>query len=282
MDRPGQPEERQPSGMKASVDDSHAAALREEIRDAIAGIGMRMPKGFGIKVVGDGRLCSGFKAHHTQSAGEGRIDHGDWPFVAGRPLRAARECLAKAVDNVLMRIALEQRDEAIDRTQAITDEAWYAGVSPLGALNVSLRMNAGLPAFDVRPESLVGVDTQEAEASREPLVTIKTGRSHDVIILEGDYPETVLQNMIGRPLREIIVLPSCGRPDVDAAIHDLLVANATTREGFDDLPRLMIVVEAMRTFCAMNPPEDIDPTWLTVRPLGLAKLDDWLEDRKKS
>lgn len=258
-----------------------ALALRREIRETVKALGLRMPKGFDIHTVGDQRLCSGFPAHHVQAVGQGWVDHGEWPFVAERPLRASDHCLSQAVGNVLLRIALEQRDAAMERVSK-EDLAlpWHITTTALTALSVSLRLATGLDLLDDDRTGLTGRIRQDTQISTDPVIRLRTGGMTETIAIDGEYPETVMQAMKGRPLREIVALPHSGRPEIEADIDELIVKEVLDMEDTDGVVRTSIRVDSGPLRCAARPPEGIDPTWLTVQTDGMRMLNKLLEDRK--
>lgn len=258
-----------------------AAVLRRQIRDTVAELGYAMPRGFGVVTVGDGRLCSGFAAHKLQEAGMGRIDHGEWPFAGERPLRATDHCLEQAVRNVLLRIALERRDRAVEASSREEREGpWRVATTALGALCAGLRIADGRDAFREDRDGLVRGAHQTDEIWGRTAVTVQAGRATETISVMAEYPETVMQAMKGLPLRDLVTLPDSGRLEIEADIDALIVADVTGTQDAAGRVKTHLHMRSGPLRCAAPPPEGADTSWLTVRDEGLARLHDLLQRRR--
>lgn len=257
-----------------------AATLRQQVRDVITELGYAMPKGFGVVTVGDGRLCSGFPAHALQEAGMGRVDHGEWPFVQDRPLRASNHCLEKAVGNVLLRIALERRDRAMEAAcQSDHDQPWYVATTALGALCAGIRIAEGRDAFREDWDGLVRNAHQTEDMRGDTMVTIRAGGEIETITIMAEYPETIMQAMKGRPLRDLVALPDTGRAEIEADIDALTVFGVIDMADPDEGVKTQLLLRSGPLRCASRPPEGIDTSWLSVREEGMARLRALIEKR---
>lgn len=84
------------------------------------------------------------------------------------------------------------------------------------------------------------------------------------LIIPSDkaWPDTVLAAMTGRPLRDVVALPACGRPDIDEAVATLEITEAS-----QDDREIVMRVGSTPVLVLTEDDHGDDRTWLAMEPI---------------
>lgn len=154
------------------------------------------------------------------TAGGGDPEHAPaWAFVAHPIARALMEAAGVALSHHLARTGDDEE----------AGLSWTARVSGWRVGHTNMRLGRDRGA-----------------------ITLDAGNQMARIVVEGDYPETILQGLVGTPIRDILGLDGLASSEAGCA---------RIRDAWSDDGRLGLTVSC-RLVPLADPPQGIDAGWL--------------------
>lgn len=200
------------------------------------------------------------------------LDHSLLPAtLRDRSLDPGDGDLDATLEAVVRRLArIQMRDDALgNAADRWSPPEWATIAHPLTALAIRIRAEGTRATTSIERDLVIG--SCAVAFTPTYLAVTADGHSPTTVTMTVNVPETVAVMCAGRPLHDVVELPTCGNERIDDAVQGLRCAHAerlgsSTGPNGSGPPRLVITLRPARWIAPAPPPPDRSAPWNDTHP----------------